>query len=76
MEFFITQENANGTVFYNELSKDEWKALNDLLTDIRAKRKYEELLQKCKMSISFAISDSIGTIGLADTKTIVRELAR
>lgn len=57
-------------------TKEEIEAVNAMLLDMRAKREHEMLVQKCKMAISFAISDSISKIGLSETKTIVRALAR
>ena len=57
-------------------TEEEILAVNDLLIDMRAKKQYEELVQKCKMAISFEISDSIDKIGLEETKNIVRQLAR
>lgn len=57
-------------------TKEEIEAVNAMLLDMRAKKEHEILVKKCKMAISFEISDSISKIGLDDTKTIVRELAR
>lgn len=76
MEFCLVKHCNDGATFENQVTQDEWEALNNLLTDIRAKKKHEELKQKHKMEISFAISDAISSLGLEDTKQIVRELNR
>ena len=55
---------------------EEILAVNDLLLKMREENQKKELIQKCKTAISFQIGDSISTIGLAETKKIVRELAR
>ncbi len=47
---------------------------NEAILKYREEKAKKELLQKHKMSISFAISDAIGEIGLEETKRIVREL--
>ena len=58
------------------LTDDEFTALDALLKDIWRKKEHDMLVKRCKMAISFEISHSISEIGLAETKTIVRELAR
>lgn len=58
------------------LTSKESDALEALLKEMRAKAEHEALLKRCKHEISFAISATISEIGLAETKTIVRELAR
>lgn len=54
---------------------EEILAVNELLLKMREEKK-KEMIQKCKTAISFQIDDSISIIGLAETKRIVRELAR
>lgn len=58
------------------LTTDEADALNAHLKIIREEKERIKKIQKCKTEISFQISDAIGEIGLAETKRIVRELAR
>lgn len=58
------------------LTSKESEALEALLKEMRAKAEHEALVKSCKDEISFAISATILEIGLAETKTIVRELAR
>lgn len=55
---------------------EEIIAVNDLILKMREEKQRIERIQKCKMAISFEISHSISEIGLADTKRIVREIAR
>ena len=55
---------------------EEVEAVHELITKMREEKKHQEIVQKCKHAISSQIADSISTIGLAETKTIVRELAR
>lgn len=76
MEFCLVQHCNGGATFENQVTQDEWEALNNLLTDIRAKKKHEELKQKHKMEISLTINDAIYSLGLEDTKQIVRELSK
>ena len=58
------------------LTADEVDALNTCLKNIREEKERTRKIQKCKNEISFQISDAIEQIGLAETKKIVRELAR
>lgn len=58
------------------LTPDEVDALNAHLKSIREEKERVRKIQKCKIEISFQISNAIGEIGLAETKRIVRELAR
>ena len=58
------------------LTTDEQEALLDRLIKIRQKKRQEELRQKCKDTISFNINEAIKSIGLDETKRIVRELNR
>lgn len=58
------------------LTSKESEALETLLKEMRAKAEHEALVKRCKDEISFAISATILEIGLAETKTIVREIAR
>lgn len=57
-------------------TKEEIEAVNAMLLEMRAKKEHEILVEKCKMAISFDIADAVNKIGLAETKFIVRELAR
>lgn len=58
------------------LTSKESEALEALLKEMRAKAEHEALVKRCKDEISFAVSSTILEIGLAETKTIVREIAR
>jgi len=58
------------------LTTDESEALLDCLIKIREKKRQEELRQSCKDGISSQIKKAIDTIGLDETKRIVRELNR
>ena len=58
------------------LTEKEAIALTDLLKEMREKEEHDALIKQCKESISLSISKAIEKIGLADTKHIVRELAR
>lgn len=58
------------------LTTDEADALNTYLKIIREEKERARKIQNCKTEISFQISDAIDQIGLAETKKIVRELAR
>lgn len=55
---------------------EEVRLANAAILEYRKQRQHNELIQKCKMAISFEISDTISKLGLAETKRIVRELAR
>ena len=56
---------------------EEVKLANEVILKLREEKLRAEHRQKCKMAISFAISDVISQIGfLAETKNIVRELNR
>ncbi len=57
-------------------TKDEILAVNALLQEMREKKRQEELLQKHKIEISFAIAQTIGDFGIEETKHLVRELLR
>lgn len=65
----------------NPEDAEEVKAANEAILKIREQRieikeegyKQEQIL-KAKLAISFAISDSISSIGLAETKNLVRKL--
>ena len=59
-----------------EVTPEEFSAMNALILKMRHEREHKELVQKCKHAISSQIADSISAIGLAETKTIVRTLAR
>lgn len=58
------------------LTTDEEEALLDCLIKIREEKRQKQLRQSCKDAISSQIKKSIDTIGLDETKRIVRELNR
>ena len=58
------------------LTIDESEALLDCLIKIREKKRQEELRQSYKDAISSQVQKAIDTIGLDETKRIVRELNR
>ena len=58
------------------ITADEFLAVSELITKMREEQMRKEIITKCKMAISFEISDSISKIGLEETKRIVRELNR
>lgn len=58
------------------LTTDECEALYECLFKIREEKRQERLRQACKSAISFQIDEAINTIGLDETKRIVRELNR
>lgn len=58
------------------LETDEQEALLDCLIKIRKEKRQGELRQKCKDAISSQVNEAIKTIGLDETKRIVRELNR
>lgn len=58
------------------LTEDEIQALSDCLTTIREEKRHDRLVRACRTKISDEISDAINKIGLAETKKVVRELAR
>ena len=58
------------------LTTDECEALYDYFTKMRKKNEQKRLRQSCKNAISILIEDAINTIGLDETKRIVRELNR
>ncbi len=66
----------NKETYVIEVTPEEFSAMNALVLKMRKEKEHEELIQKCKHAISSQITDSISTIGLDETKTIVRTLAR
>lgn len=58
------------------LTEDECKAIHGWLLEMREAKRQERLRQECKDAISILIKDAINTIGLDETKRIVRELNR
>lgn len=58
------------------LTTDECEALHECLMEIREKKRQERLREHCKAAISFQIEEAVNTIGLDETKRIVRELNR
>ncbi len=58
------------------LTTDECEALHECLMKIRETKRQERLRYECKIAISFQIDKAINTIGLDETKRIVRELNR
>lgn len=55
---------------------EEYLAMSDLVKKMRAEQARKEAIEKCKMAISFEISNAISEIGLEETKRIFRELNR
>lgn len=66
----------NKETYVIEVTPKEYAAMSALVRKMRQEEAHEELVQKCKHAISSQIADSISTIGLAETKTIVRTLSR
>ena len=62
------------TFVVHPCTAEEVRVSNEAILKLREEKQHKELVQKAKMAISFAIADSISTLGLAETKTIVREL--
>lgn len=58
------------------LTTDECEALHECLMEIREKKRQEQRRYECKREIFFKINEAINTIGLDETKRIVRELNR
>lgn len=58
------------------LTTDECEALHECLMEIREKKRQERLRQECKAAITLQVHKTINTIGLDETKRIVRELNR
>ena len=58
------------------LTTDECEALHECLMEIREKKRQERLHQECKAAITLQVHKAINTIGLDETKRIVRELNR
>jgi len=58
------------------LTEDEFQTLSECLATIRKEKEHDRLIRDCKINISDEISDAINKIGLAETKRVVRELAR
>lgn len=58
------------------LTTDECEVLHKCLMEIREKKRQERQRYECKIAISFQIDKAVNTIGLAETKRIVRELNR
>ena len=53
---------------------EEILAVNDLLLEMRKEKLKQENIVKYKHEISFLVGDAISTIGLDETKRIVREI--
>lgn len=66
----------DGCYFVEPENAEEVKLANDVILKLREEKLREEHRQRCKMTISSAISDVISQIGLTETKNIVRELNR
>lgn len=66
----------DGCYFVEPENAEEVKLANEVILKLREDKLRAEHRQKCKMAISFAISDVISQIGLAETKNIVKELNR
>ena len=58
------------------LTTDEREALHKCLMEIREKKAQEQRRHECKREILSKINEAINTIGLDETKRIVRELNR
>ena len=58
------------------LEEDEIEAMEAVLKEIRNKKKHSLLILKIKNDFSVLVAESIRKIGLADTKVVVREIAR
>lgn len=58
------------------LTEEETEACLAIIKKMREERAKQAAIQKCKHAISSQIADSISTIGLEETKKIVRELNR
>ena len=58
------------------ITADEFRAVSELIYKMREDQMRKETITKCKMAISFEISNSINEIGLEETKRVVRELNR
>ena len=58
------------------VTMDEFLAMSELVRNMRAEQARKEAIEKCKMAISFEISNAISEIGLEETKRIFRELNR
>lgn len=58
------------------LTTDECEAIRSWLSETREAKRQEQLREHCKAAISFQIDEAINTIGLNETKRIVRELNR
>lgn len=69
-----TEKEKRDYVF--NITTDEFHAVSELIYNMREDQMRKETIAKCKMTISFEISDSIDKIGLEETKRIVRELNR
>ena len=66
----------NKETYVIEVTPEEFSAMNALVLKMREEKEHEELVQKCKTAFYDQIVDSISTIGLDETKNIVRTLAR
>lgn len=55
---------------------EEVKLMNDAILKYREEKQRQETIQVCKNAIFLTITNVIDTVGLATTKTIVRELNR
>lgn len=58
------------------LTNDEAEQLTNLLLTIRKEKEKQRLIQKAKTAISLEMNNAINTIGLEETKRIMRELTR
>lgn len=76
MNYYLMQTNQGDNAYEIELDEKEWREVNDLIKELRAKKEREKQIQNCKNSISGAIADSISRIGIEETKRIVRDLNR
>ena len=55
---------------------EEVRVSNSAILKLREEKQREELISKHEVNIVLAVCDSIGELGLDETKRIVRELLR
>ena len=58
------------------LTNDEEEQLTNLLLTIRKEKEKQSLIRKVKIAISCEMINAINTVGLEETKRIMRELTR
>lgn len=55
-------------------SCEEFDAVNEMLTEMRAKKAREQVVAKAKAEYELAVSNLIAAIGTEDAKRIMREM--